>query len=139
MDHPPELIVITVGVFLVPSIHWWGLERVLLRKETRGAVIVCSCVLGLVGAAIAVARRYDRIGMAAAVALLSPTYQVWLFRRMHDGFVRRMNREPVNTSGDFRAGLGTDRAFSLLFILLSTFSAWLAVGVSVFLWNARHR
>ena len=119
---------VVVGAMLVPTIYGLRLHKLLLLDGKPALfaryLFVASAVLGV---ATALAQR-DRSSMALAVPLLSPLVQSVAFRKVFRWFVRTFGREPADVHANWSPGLAPDRAFAILFFLISVFGTALAWG-----------
>lgn len=58
-------------------------------------------------------------------SLMNPLVSLSLFLLMRKVFLHRKNREPIDTFFDWRAGLGADRVFNIVYFTLGTFLTFL--------------
>jgi hypothetical protein len=120
--------IVVVGAMLVPTIYGLRLHKLLLL-DGRPALFtrylfVASAVVGV---ATALMQR-DRPSMALAVPLLSPLVQSVAFRKVFRWFVRTFGHEPADVHANWSPGLAPDRAFAILFFLISVFGTAVAWG-----------
>jgi hypothetical protein len=117
-----QILIFAIGAVLVPMIYSFRLHKTLLLDGTSGVitrrVFVASATVGV---AIAAWNR-DRAALALAVALASPLAHSVAFRRAFRWFVRVVGREPADVYHNSTPGLAADRAFAILFCLVSIFA-----------------
>jgi len=93
-----------------------GVREWLFDRRTRGMIFSVSAAL-VVAALILTAFTYK--SPALFPSLLNPSVSLGLFVVMHKGFVRWQKRDPKDTFMDWRRGLGPDRLFNILYLMLS--------------------
>ena len=123
--------IVVVGAIVVPVIYGLRLHKLLLLDGTPALftryLFVASAVLGVATALV----HRDRQNIALAVPLLGPLLQSVAFRRAFRWFVRTFGREPADVHANWSPGLAPDRAFAILFFLMSVFGTAVAWGAII--------
>jgi hypothetical protein len=129
MEHGDwHIWIVVVGAMLVPAIYGFRLHKALLLDGVSAVVTRYFFVASAaVGVAIALLNR-DRQSLGLAVALLSPLVHSMAFRKAFRGFVRTYGHEPADVHANWSPGLAPDRAFAILFFLISTLGTMAAWG-----------
>ena len=126
--------IVVVGAMLVPAIYGLRFHKVFLldgvSAVVTGYVFLASAVLGVATALL----NRDRQSLGLAVALLSPLVHSVAFRKAFRRFVRTYGHEPADVHANWNPGLAPDRAFAILFFLVSTLGTMAAWGAIM-----RHR
>lgn len=101
-------------------------RELLIRKESFRIVLGISVALFLAGLIIhfTAAGQYHGSG-----ALLSPLLSLCLFRVCHNIFLKQFNREPRDTAFIWESGMGADRVFNIMYLILAG-GIWIFLAVT---------
>ena len=122
-------LITTINTMIIPGIYWIGLESVLKNKESFSKLRLISLVFILIGVVLFLF-SYENIELlVVAVSFVFPFYHLWLYKTSRNYFIKKEDREPIDTAFNWSSGLEKDRFFSLFFVLFSIFSSFIVIGV----------
>lgn len=96
-------LVFAIGIFK---------RELLVKKESFTIILVVTVVLFFIGVIL----HFTEIGRDSTCgALLCPLLSLGLYRLYRRIFIRRFNREPMDTWLNWSEGMGADRAFNIIY------------------------
>ncbi len=128
------MVLITFNTMLIPGVNFIGLDRFLFDRKYSGLTNALVLSLFVTGILIGFYSKGDRFTMGVAIAFLSPSYHLFLYKQLRNLFARVFKREPRDVAFNFKTGLAIDRVFAIFLDLFSIFSSMAIVGL--FIWNS---
>lgn len=129
-------LVTVFNTMVIPGIYGIGLESILKNKKWFSRLRIISLFFILTGIIISFLSDGNRQLLGAAVSFIFPFYHLWLYKTSRNYFIKKENREPIDTAFNWKSGLGKDRVFALFFVLFSIFSSFIIIGIII--WNSNN-
>jgi len=109
---------------LMTTLYTFELEKFVIQNSTKKKITIIALLMIIVGMVLLLSDYKNPTIIAASISCAFPIYHIILFRFMHQIFVKKYDRDPINTTFNWSPNLGPDRAFALSFFFLSVFSSF---------------
>lgn len=109
-------------------LYTFDLSKHVVHPPNKNRITIGALFVVFIGLILLVSDFDNPKVIAASISCLFPIYHFSLFRFMHKVFVKKYQREPVNTTFNWSPNIYPDRVFALSFFFISVFSSFALIA-----------